>query len=167
MQDGHLVHVRVIAVPVQPRRRCAAAGAAAVARRPVRACCAAGRSGHTPRRSGQPLRQDLQQVVNHSRGTAYTAFSDFGEKKDEVGGKTGTAEIIKRQEDDDGNVIQESVTTALFVGVAPIDSPEYVVVVIIERGGSGGAIAAPTAKPVLQYLLNQPITDVFAGEDAD
>ena len=26
--------------------------------------------------------------------------------------------------------------------------------VIIERGGSGGAVAAPTAVPVLQYLLN-------------
>jgi len=113
------------------------------------------------------LRQDLQQVVNYSRGTAHTAFADFGEKKDEVGGKTGTAEIIKRQVDDDGNVIQESVTTALFVGVAPIDDPEYVVVVIIERGGSGGAIAAPTAKPVLQFLLGQPITAVSPGEDAD
>ncbi len=113
------------------------------------------------------LRNDLQQVVNNPRGTAYTAFADFGPAKDQVGGKTGTAEIIKQRRDDDGNIVQESVTTALFVGIAPIDNPEYVVVVIVERGGSGGGIAAPTAKPILQHLLNQPITEVLAGQEAD
>jgi cell division protein FtsI/penicillin-binding protein 2 len=84
-----------------------------------------------------------------------------------VGGKTGTAEIIKQREDDAGNVTQEAVATALFVGVAPIDDPEWVVVVIIERGGSGGGVAAPTAKPILQYLLDQPVTAVSLGEEAD
>jgi penicillin-binding protein 2 len=113
------------------------------------------------------LRNDLQRVVNNPRGTAYSAFVDFGDNVGQVGGKTGTAEIIKRQTDDAGNVIQEPVTTALFVGVAPIDDPEYVVVVIIERGGSGGGIAAPTAKPILQYLLDQPVTAVSIGEEAD
>jgi penicillin-binding protein 2 len=113
------------------------------------------------------LRNDLQQVVNNGSGTAYSAFLDFGPAKTQVGGKTGTAEIIQERRDDDGNVIQESVTTALFVGVAPIDDPEYVVVVIIERGGSGGGIAAPTARPILQYLLNQPITEVLAGQEPD
>jgi penicillin-binding protein 2 len=113
------------------------------------------------------LRNDLQRVVNNPRGTAYSAFADFGSAVDQVGGKTGTAEIIKRQTDENGNVTQEPVTTALFVGVAPIDAPEYVVVVIIERGGSGGGIAAPTAKPILQYLLDQPVTAVSFGSDAD
>ena len=113
------------------------------------------------------LRNDLQSVVNNPRGTAYPAFANFGPLRDEVGGKTGTAEIIKRRTNDAGEEIQQSVTTALFVGVAPISDPEYVVVVIIERGGSGGGIAAPTAKPVLQYLLDQPVTDVEAGQVAD
>ncbi len=113
------------------------------------------------------LRNDLQRVVNNPRGTAYSAFTDFGPMVDQVGGKTGTAEIIKKRFNDNGDVIQDSVSTALFVGVAPIDDPEYVVVVIIERGGSGGGIAAPTAKPVLQHLLNQPVTDVEAGLVAD
>jgi penicillin-binding protein 2 len=106
-------------------------------------------------------------VVNDPRGTAYSAFVGFGDNLDQVGGKTGTAEIIKRREDDAGNVIQQAVTTALFVGVAPIDDPEWVVVVIIERGGSGGGVAAPTARPVLQHLLGQPLTPVSLGEEAD
>jgi penicillin-binding protein 2 len=113
------------------------------------------------------LRNDLRRVVNDPRGTAYSAFVGFGDNLDQVGGKTGTAEIIKRQEDDAGNVTQEAVATALFVGVAPIDDPEWVVVVIIERGGSGGGVAAPTAKPILQHLLDQPVTAVSLGEEAD
>ena len=85
-----------------------------------------------------------------------------------VGGKTGTAEIIKRRVNEaTGEVVQEAVTTALFVGAAPIDDPDWVVVVIIERGGSGGGIAAPTAKPILQYLLDQPVTPVSLGAEAD
>jgi penicillin-binding protein 2 len=113
------------------------------------------------------LRNDLRRVVNDPRGTAYSAFEGFGDNLEQVGGKTGTAEVIKRREDDDGNVIQEAVTTALFVGVAPVDNPEWVVVVIVERGGSGGAVAAPTARPVLQHLLDQPVTAVSLGEEAD
>ena len=113
------------------------------------------------------LRNDLRRVVNNPSGTAYSAFVDFGDRRDEVGGKTGTAEIIKRRTDEAGNVIQEPVTTALFVGITPIDDPQYVVVVIIERGGSGGGIAAPTAKPILQYLLDQPVTEVAPALVAD
>jgi len=109
------------------------------------------------------LRRDLQQVMNNRRGTGFKAFEDFGENRDKIGGKTGTAEVIKKSEDSDG------VQTALFVAVAPIDDPKYVVVIVIERGGSGGRDAAPTAKPILQYLLNGPdaIRAISAGEDSE
>ena len=55
------------------------------------------------------------------------------------------------------------------MGVAPINNPKYVVAVVIERGGSGGRVAAPTAARVLQFLLNgiEGVTDVFEGEEAD
>ena len=109
------------------------------------------------------LRRDLQQVVNNRRGTAFKAFEDFGEDRAAIGGKTGTAEVIK------ATLEKLGVQTALFVGIAPIDDPKYVIVVVIERGGSGGRVAAPTAKPVLQYLLNGPdaITAVREGEDSE
>jgi penicillin-binding protein 2 len=93
------------------------------------------------------LRSDLEQVINGPAGTARGAFADFGPGVEEVGGKTGTAEVIK------GDTAEEDVDTAVFTGVVPISDPQYVVVVVIERGGSGGQIAAPTARPVLQYLL--------------
>ncbi len=109
------------------------------------------------------FRRDLQQVVNGPRGTARSAFVDFGEGVEQVGGKTGTAEIIK------GETADEDVDTAIFVGVTPITSPEYVVVTLIERGGSGGRIAAPTARRVLQFLANGEagMTEIVAGEEAD
>jgi len=109
------------------------------------------------------LRRDLREVVNNRRGTAFKAFEDFGDNKHRVGGKTGTAEVIKETVDSDG------VQTALFVAVVPIDDPKYVVVIVVERGGSGGRVAAPTAKPVVQYLLNglDAITAIDAGDDSE
>ncbi len=107
--------------------------------------------------------RDLQQVVNGPIGTAAQAFADFGRNKFRVGGKTGTAEIIKATDD-----VQE-VDSACFVGVAPVDDPQYVVTVVVERGGSGGRVAAPVARQVLQFLLNGPggVTALEAGAEAD
>ena len=109
------------------------------------------------------FRNDLQQVVNGPRGTARRAFENFGEGVSLVGGKTGTAEIIK-SDDDFGQV-----DTAWFVGVAPIFNPEYVVSVVVERGGSGGKVAAPIARQILQHLVNGPgaVTPQEAGAEAD
>jgi penicillin-binding protein 2 len=105
------------------------------------------------------LREALQQVVNGPRGTARTAFSDFGEGVELVGGKTGTAQIV----------IRDEINTAWFVGVAPIDDPEYVVAIVVDRGGSGGRIAAPIARQMLQFLMNGPdgVTPLVAGAEAD
>ena len=109
------------------------------------------------------LRRDFQQVVNGPIGTARSAFAGFGPGVSTVGGKTGTAEIIKAVED-----VQE-VDTAWFVGVVPVLSPDYVVTVVVERGGSGGRVAAPVARQVLQYIVNgeHAVTSLEAGEDTD
>ncbi len=50
--------------------------------------------------------------------------------------------------------------TAWFAGVVPVDDPRYVVVVVVEEGGSGGRIAAPVARSIIQYLLGLEQTDV-------
>lgn len=110
------------------------------------------------------LLQDLQQVVNNQeRGTARGAFKNFGPNVELVGGKTGTGEIIKNDER------FRQVDDALFVGVAPINRPKWVVSVIIERGGFGGEVAAPVARQVLQFLLNGPesVTVLAPGLAAD
>jgi penicillin-binding protein 2 len=100
------------------------------------------------------LLRDLNRVV--TTGTAAQAFSEFGEDLELVGGKTGTAESTATRDNH-----------AWFVGVAPIDDPQYVVAVVIEEGGSGGAVAAPVARHILQYLMGNEPTAIIAGEVAD
>jgi penicillin-binding protein 2 len=109
------------------------------------------------------LRRDLQQVVNGPIGTARKAFEGFGANIATVGGKTGTSEIIKAEED------VQQVDTAWFVGVAPVLSPDYVVSVVVERGGAGGSVAAPIARQVLQYIVNgeDAVTEIAPGERTD
>jgi len=100
------------------------------------------------------LLADLNLVV--SSGTARAAFSDFGDGLDQIGGKTGTAEISANKDNH-----------AWFVGVAPISDPQYIVVVLVEEGGSGGRIAAPVARHILQYLMGNEPTPIVEGEKTD
>ncbi len=99
------------------------------------------------------LLADLNRVVTH--GTASSSFKDFGEGLDRVGGKTGTSQASLGQDNH-----------AWFVGVAPLDNPRYIVVVLIDEGGSGGAIAAPVARHIMQYLMGNVPTPIVKGDEA-
>jgi len=105
------------------------------------------------------LRNDMSAVV--SSGTARRAFEALGALADQIGGKTGTAQGFT---DNDG-IVHDA--TAWFVGVAPIDNPQWVVVVMVDEGGSGGAIAAPAVRAIFQHLLGQRVTPLAAGEDTE
>ncbi len=70
-------------------------------------------------------------------GTAAKSFTGFPYK---VAGKTGTAQNPK------------GAPHAWFVGFAPVDDPQYSVLVLIEHGESGGLFAAPVARKVFDYL---------------
>jgi len=100
------------------------------------------------------LLTDLGRVVNS--GTAAAAFSDFGEGVENVGGKTGTAQVSATRDNH-----------AWFVGVAPLDNPRYVIAVLIDEGGSGGQVAAPVARHIMQYLMGNEPTPIVEGEEAD
>lgn len=100
------------------------------------------------------LLQDLNAVV--TTGTASTAFVDFGPGLDQVGGKTGTGQAGRNKDNH-----------AWFAAVAPIDDPQYVVVVLIDEGGAGSRVAAPVARHILQYLMGNEPTPIVAGADAD
>ncbi len=102
----------------------------------------------------QSLLTDLGRVV--ASGTARAAFSTFGPGVEEVGGKTGTGQTSPNRDNH-----------AWFVGVAPISDPEFVVVVLIDEGGSGGQVAAPVARHILQYLMGNEPTPIVEGEEAD
>ncbi len=100
------------------------------------------------------LLADLNAVV--TTGTASTAFSDFGPGLDQVGGKTGTGQAAKNKDNH-----------AWFAALAPLDNPRYIVVVLIDEGGSGSRVAAPVARHILQYLMGNETTPIEEGADAD
>ncbi|MEX0826010.1 MAG: penicillin-binding transpeptidase domain-containing protein [Acidimicrobiia bacterium] len=117
------------------------------------------------------LKRDLNGVVTAQNGTARRAFEGFcsGDVPDsecaplrEVGGKTGTAEIVQATEDG-----VTAVDTAWFVGGAPLSDPQFIVAVVIEQGGSGGQVAAPAARRILQYLMGEQPDPLRAGDDTE
>ncbi|MCY3538869.1 MAG: penicillin-binding transpeptidase domain-containing protein [bacterium] len=107
----------------------------------------------------ESLRRDMTAVV--SSGTARRAFQDMGPMVDLVGGKTGTAQSFVDQEG------QFHDSTAWFIGMAPMDSPRWVVVVMVDEGGSGGAVAAPAARAIFQYLFGEEVIPLAPGEDTE
>ncbi len=87
-----------------------------------------------------------------------------------IGGKTGTSEKID-EFDENGQLVDDRIVS--FVGVAPIDDPQYVVLVAIDTPSlesgfsiSGGVMAAPTVRDILYDIL--PYLGVeadYTGED--
>ncbi|MDA9275322.1 penicillin-binding transpeptidase domain-containing protein [Acidimicrobiia bacterium] len=98
------------------------------------------------------LLKDLNSVTNEG-GTAYSSFQVLGNKVQDVGGKTGTA-----QNSGDKN------NTSWFVGVDSISNPRYIIATVVEEGGSGSAIAAPITRRIIQSLRGMEITPVKFGE---
>ncbi len=89
--------------------------------------------------TAETLTKIMKQVVREGTGTA-AALQGI-----DVAGKTGTAEK--------GNDVNQ----AWFIGFAPADDPEVAIAVTVERtDGTGGQVAGPIAKQVMQTLLSEP-----------
>ena len=74
-----------------------------------------------------------------------------------IGGKTGTSEKIDVF-DENGQRVEDKIVS--FVGVAPMDNPQYIVLVALDTPSrktgiyiSGGVMAAPTVGAVMQDIL--------------
>ena len=74
-----------------------------------------------------------------------------------IGGKTGTSEKIDVF-DENGQRVQDKIVS--FVGIAPMDNPQYIVLVALDTPSrntgiyiSGGVMAAPTVGAVMQGIL--------------
>lgn len=91
-------------------------------------------------RFSESLRNMMRQVVVN--GTATKLRDTEGYK---ASGKTGSAEYSSNK----------ALSHAWFTGFAGKDDPEIAVTVIVEGGGSGGAVAAPVAKRVFDAYFNK------------
>ena len=88
-----------------------------------------------------------------------------------IGGKTGTSEKIDVFDENGQRVLDKIVS---FVGIAPMDNPEYIVLVALDTPSrstgiyiSGGVMAAPTVGAVMADILPYlGVEQSFSEEDA-
>ena len=99
------------------------------------------------------LQTSLIDVIYSPNGTGYRI--NAGDLK--LAGKSGTAQVVdinSREEYDEVRINPLLRDHAIFIGYAPFDNPRYSIAVIVENGESGGRVAGPIAKKVLENLLN-------------
>jgi len=95
-------------------------------------------------------RQGMWKVVNEPGGTAWQSATS---SLVTIAGKTGTAQVRAKKKDRESPPIgswHPSYNHAWFAGWAPAEHPEVAIVVLIEHGGSGGKVAGPVAKEILE-----------------
>jgi penicillin-binding protein 2 len=95
------------------------------------------------------LRQSLWSVVNEGGTGAAARIPGY-----DIAGKTGTAQMIAKSRADKGQ------DHAWFASFAPVQDPEVVVIVLVERGGKGGQVAAPLARKILNAIFLEKVASV-------
>ncbi|MEM6637536.1 MAG: penicillin-binding protein 2 [Pseudomonadota bacterium] len=113
------------------------------------------------------VREAMFAVSNGPRGTARR--SRIALQGQEMAGKTGTSQVrnitaaerargVFRNED----LPWERRDHALFVGYAPFDAPQVATSVVVEHGGGGSRAAAPIARDVVLFALNDGLPPLEA-----
>jgi penicillin-binding protein 2 len=98
------------------------------------------------------LRHALTGVVNEGGTGAAARIPGV-----EIAGKTGTAQSVAKSDSAKGQ------DHAWFASFAPAGDPQYVVVVLVERGGRGGQVAAPIARQIYQAIFLERVAMVGVG----
>ena len=109
----------------------------------------------------QELKQGLRMVTHDPTGTAYASFSS---ETVPSAGKTGTAEYC------DDIAESKNLCTpgnwpahAWYVGYAPYDNPEIVVLAFVYNGTEGATVAAPIVRKVLDAYFALKAIDASSG----
>jgi len=99
------------------------------------------------------IRKAMRGVVAERHGTARTYLSHLPWQ---VAGKTGTAQVIAKAQDDTGIPAGKQQYRyrdhAWFMGYAPYKNPRIAFAVFVEHGGHGGHAAAPVAAAIVRAM---------------
>jgi penicillin-binding protein 2 len=98
------------------------------------------------------LRQSLWSAVNEGGTGTGARIAGL-----DIAGKTGTAQMIAKSKAEKGQ------DHAWFASFAPVGEPQVVVVILVERGGKGGQVAAPIARKVLNAIFMEKVASVDLG----
>lgn len=105
------------------------------------------------------IKRAMTKVVHDPHGTARRIGRNLPYK---MAGKTGTSQVFSIAQDaeyDAEEITKRLRDHALFIAYAPVDKPKIAVALIVENGGSGGAVAAPIARKIIdRYLLGNTAT---------
>lgn len=112
--------------------------------------------GHTPltREQRNFIVKAMQETVEAKRGTARILRT----KKAIVGGKTGTAQVMKLKIDANDNRLKNEDLEywqrdhAWMAAWAKFNGKKYVVVTMVEHGGGGASTAGPIIRNILNYI---------------
>ncbi|MEP6993875.1 MAG: penicillin-binding protein 2 [Acidobacteriota bacterium] len=109
------------------------------------------------------VKNGMWAVVNEAGGTAYgSRVSGL-----EMGGKTGTAQVVGRDTNTRGAADPSKYHDhAWFGGFGPVEHPSMVVVVFVENGGHGNLAAAPLAKILFETRFGIPTPPPRPAEQA-
>ena len=104
------------------------------------------------------IREAMNAVSNHQRGTAYS--SRIIADGLQMAGKTGTSQVRRITAEERARGVTRNADLpwdrrdhALYVNFAPIDNPRFAIAVIVEHGGGGSTAAAPIARDITLQAL--------------
>ncbi len=110
------------------------------------------------------VRRGMWAVVNEGGGTGKSARLNDARLK--IFGKTGTSQVARiSSRVSQRNLRWDLRDHALFVGYVADEAPRYAVAAIVEHGGSGGKIAAPLVRAIVEDTIAvdpaaRPVFDV-------
>ncbi len=102
------------------------------------------------------IKRGLYKVIYGKRGTAKV----LRDSPVLNAGKTGTAQVSrKKDEDKEKEEKWELLDHAWFVDIFPYKKPKFAVAVFVEHGKSGGKVAAPIVKSIIERTVIEGLLD--------
>jgi len=100
------------------------------------------------------IQKAMYEVCNYPSGTATNYISS----KVVIAGKTGTAQVVTIKQGIDKRILEHDMayynrSHAWFTSYGPYKNPQYVVLVMVEHGGHGGAAAGEIVSKIYNKLL--------------
>ena len=93
-----------------------------------------------------PVSSDNLEIVRQAMRQTVTTGSarSLNDLPVAVAGKTGTAQWSTK-----------AAPHAWFVGFAPFDKPDFLIVVMVEEGEEGSTVSVPIAKEIMQWYFSE------------
>jgi len=101
------------------------------------------------------IQQAMEEVCNHPKGTA----TGYVRSSVRIAGKTGTAQVVGISQETKERLKEHDMayykrSHAWFTTFGPVSNPQYIVTVLVEHGGHGGAAAGGMVSELYDMLYD-------------